>query len=102
MAIHSLLRIAMDMHQCMGLQVDTVVPPAAMDLLLVAMVQPAQRMGQQVMHLAQTMQFTGRPVPLCMGQILPAPSLNPHQIWAMPLELIGSNPLHSLSFFMKS
>lgn len=62
----------MDMLQCMGLQVDTAVPPAAMDLLQVAMVQPAQRMGQQVMHLAQTMQFTGRPVPLCMGQILPA------------------------------
>ena len=62
----------MDMLQCMGLQVDTAVPPAAMDLLQVAMVQPAHRMGQQVMHLAQTMQFTGRPVPLCMGQILPA------------------------------
>ena len=62
----------MDMLQYTGLQVDTAAPPAAMDLLQVAMVQQAQRMCQQVMHLAQTMQFTGRSVPLCMGQILPA------------------------------
>ena len=61
----------MDILQYMVLQVDTAVPPAAMDLLQVAMVQQAQRMGQQVMHLAQITQFTGRPVPLCMGQILP-------------------------------
>ena len=69
-AIHSLLQIAMDMLQHTGPQVDTAVPPVAMDPLQVVMVQPAQGMGQRVMHSAQTMQFTGRPVPLCMGPIL--------------------------------
>ena len=68
MAIHSLLRIAMDLLQYMHLRVDTAVPPVAMDPQQVAMVQPAQPMAQQVMHSAQTMQFTGRLIPLCMGQ----------------------------------
>ena len=62
----------MDMLQHMGPQVDTAVPPVAMDPPQVAMVQPAQPMGQRTMRLAQTMQYTGKPVPLCMVQILPA------------------------------
>ena len=70
-AIHSLLPIAMDMLQHMGPQVDTVVLPVAMDPLQVAMVQPAQPMGQPIMRSAQIMEYTGRLVPQCMVQILP-------------------------------
>ena len=61
----------MDMLQYMGPQVDTVVLPVAMDPLQVAMVQPALPTGQPVMRSAQTMQYTEKPVPQCMGQILP-------------------------------